>query len=105
MLITSSIANTTPIIHLQDVSGSSSSILFSTLQTLSLSTSTSTAIILVAPSYSFDHLVLPENCTKELFTKGIHVDMDRLDEMAGVGWERWGISALRIARGCQWLLD
>ncbi|GAA5926902.1 glycosylphosphatidylinositol-alpha 1,2 mannosyltransferase [Sporobolomyces koalae] len=90
-----------------DLGGVSKASLCGTLLELVAAANTSSATMVIAPSYLFDpsrltaELAASERlCFEEVFggdTFGIHVDMDRLDELkANFGWSRLGVGAWRV---------
>jgi phosphatidylinositol glycan class Z len=80
-------------IKVTDLSGASPSVLSKLLSSLS-----SPTVLLITPAYAFDSLnldrVFPSSPPRQLFgrrTFGLHVDMDRLDEVLGARWGRMGL--------------
>ncbi|GAA5844055.1 hypothetical protein JCM5353_000129 [Sporobolomyces roseus] len=100
-------------INEHDLGGIPYTQLISTLSSLidtsspSHSTSPSHATFLITPSYLFNPSLPPSSADKLCFdpqlggsTFGAHVDIDRLGEMLGTGWERWGVGVWQVKGEC-----
>ncbi|SCV74890.1 BQ2448_7919 [Microbotryum intermedium] len=87
--------NTPLEVTIKDVAGAPLSELMTILRA-----SNSSRTLLVTPAYAFDSLLSEKlDATRPLFASrslGIHLDMDRLDNMVGVDWRRLGMGVWEV---------
>ena len=92
----------TPIeLRVTDLAGSAPTMLVETVA--KMRSDSSVSVYLVAPGYAYDVVErgllseLPQ--PKAIFdgkTFGVHMDMDRLDQVVGVRWDRLGVGVWRM---------